>query len=286
MKLLILGASGFLGRNLHTHLSGYYEIIGTCNSHNEPNKLLKVDCASDKSVQNLIKLLNPDVIINCVGYKDVPKCEIDQEYAFELNAHVPHRIGRYASPHTKIIHISTDYVYGSGQHPKNEYTEPTPTTVYGSSKYAGERLLLDAHNNSFIVRTGGLYGNGKGFVQFVFDNISKDTSINAFDNVRNTPTYVGNLAEYIIHAVADDLTGVRNFADRDAVTRYELALAITRLLGKNESLIVAETAPSHMLIPEDLTLTSIYHNAENTGLLDGLRKYLKGRNEISNNSSF
>jgi dTDP-4-dehydrorhamnose reductase len=66
----------------------------------------------------------------------------------------------------KMIQISTDYVFpGTGNKPLTEFDRPDPIGVYGSTKYAGEKMVQDFARNYFIIRTAWLYGDGNNFVK-------------------------------------------------------------------------------------------------------------------------
>ena len=57
-----------------------------------------------------------------------------------------------------LIHISTDYVFdGTLDRPYVESDPTGPTGVYGASKLAGERAVLDTHGNSAVLRVAWVY---------------------------------------------------------------------------------------------------------------------------------
>lgn len=279
MRILIFGATGFVGRNLTKHLAAKHEIIES--SRSSDNVDLKIDCLHCDQVKRVICERKPEAIINATGNKNVKSCQAHKYDAFRTNAHLPMMLGRATPPNIKIIHVSTDYVFSSAQKVKTEELKPKPETVYGESKLAGEILLHDAHKNCVSIRAGGLYDTDHQMVKCVIDSIKNGYEVQAYNNVRNTPTYVGHLAGFIDYCLRLDITGVRHFADLTSASRYEWFTRIAATLGRSTDLIKPVTAPADSLIPSDLSLLSSYHNSYATALDEALKEMLE-QNEISN----
>ena len=272
MKILVFGSAGFVGRNLIKHLAKRHEIIAS--SRNADRADLKIDCLHCDQVKRIILDLKPDAIINATGNKNVKGCQAHKYDAFRTNAHLPMMLGRATPPNIKIIHISTDYVFSSAQKIKTEALKPKPETVYGESKLAGEILLHDAHKNCVSIRTGGLYDTDHQMVMSVIDSVKNGYEVQAYENVRNTPTYISHLADFIDYCLRLDITGTRHFADLTSASRFEWFVRIAALLGRSTDLIKPSIAPAESMIPSDFSLLSSYHNSYATTLDEALREML------------
>ena len=108
-----------------------------------------------------------DVVVNCAAYTDVEKAEGNPETADLLNHLAVAGIAEAAREcDAAMIHISTDYVFsGDSSVPYTEGDETVPSSVYGLTKLAGERAVLNSGCRHVILRTAWLYSvHGKNFV--------------------------------------------------------------------------------------------------------------------------
>ena len=161
--ILVTGASGQLGSELKVSSKNYfgYEFIFT--------DLDKLDITDEKAVNDFIKLNHPDWIINCAAYNLVDKAEPDYENAVSINGLAVKNLAEsIRGTESKLIHISTDYVFdGNSNRPYNENSATNPLSAYGRSKIEGEKFAL-LHNGTMIIRTSWLYSSfGNNFVKTI-----------------------------------------------------------------------------------------------------------------------
>ena len=141
-RVWIAGASGRLGSALSHRFGG-----------NTAYKLVTSDrdvAVEDVSVVGRFADINhPDVIINCAGLTDVQACEANPEEAYKINAIGARNLATAARRiDAKFIQISTDDVFGGDEDKAFcEFDDPHPTTMYGKSKYAGEKLVRELTDN-------------------------------------------------------------------------------------------------------------------------------------------
>lgn len=130
-----------------------------------------------------------DFCINCIAYTNTAAAENDaegQRMSYRLNALAPKYIARAcAESGTKLVHVSTDYVFSQhsmhremiGGSTFGTYDEPFPCNMYGLHKLLGEEFIRDEmHGNDYaILRTSWLYGahNSKSFVHKFIRNVVK-----------------------------------------------------------------------------------------------------------------
>ena len=154
-KIWITGAEGHIGTALLELLEGVeYQLL--------PTDIHEVDITKIDEVTQFVYVNRPDVIINCAGLTDVRACEEKPEEAYKINAIGARNLAVAARRiDAKLIQISTDDVFGGDDDAALcEFDDAHPTTMYGKSKYAGEKLVRELTDKHVIVRSSWLYGVG------------------------------------------------------------------------------------------------------------------------------
>ena len=166
-KILVTGANGQLGRavNLKYKDNADVEIYNT--DVVEMEGIHVVDITDIDDVMRVVNEVKPYAIINCAAHTNVDGCEKDFDNAYRINAIGPRNLSIAAkSVGAKMVHISTDYVFGGdGTRPYVEYDETNPQGAYGRTKLEGEKFVKQFADKFFIIRTAWLYGDGKTFVK-------------------------------------------------------------------------------------------------------------------------
>src|SRR5439155_20410681 len=134
----------------------------------------------------------------CAAYNFVDKAETEPEAAFAVNAWGVRELAKACTAAgTKLVHFSTDYVFGldAGRaEPLTENDPPGPVSVYGLSKLAGEYVVRAALPNHLVIRTCGLYGvwgsGGKGtnFVETMLRLAAEGKRLPVVNDQRCTPS--------------------------------------------------------------------------------------------------
>lgn len=189
-----------------------------------------------------------DVVINCAAYTDVDGAESDQDRARAVNAAGPGYLAQAcARAGARLIHVSTDYVFGGGDpaHVASRPYEPSdptaPAGVYGRTKHAGERAVLAAlpdARQGVVVRTAWVYtgATGKDFVAVMRRLAAGEGPVNVVDDQTGSPTYVGDLAAALLQVADDGVPGtVLHAANEGAVSRFEQARAVFEECGADPS---------------------------------------------------
>mgnify|MGYP001799118028 CR=1 FL=1 len=97
-----------------------------------------------QTLKNFFEKQQVHYCINCAAYTAVDKAEEQKEEAFLINADAVGELASICSDHqTRLIHISTDYVYDGSRHEAlKEEDAVAPLNVYGWSKLKGEEFML------------------------------------------------------------------------------------------------------------------------------------------------
>jgi len=244
VKLLITGANGQLGSEIRQLADKYsdFEFVYT--------DVDSLDITDYEALKDLFSSQTIDYIINCAAYTNVDKAEDDYENAVKINIDAVSNLRRIAEEfETKIIHISTDYVFDScGQNiPFKEDDKTFAESAYGSTKLRGE-LALQQSDNYMIIRTSWLYSSfGHNFVKTML-RLGKDKEELGviFDQV-GTPTYAADLAYAILEIIdyseknKEFKTGIYHFSNEGVCSWYDFASEIMRIANLDCKVRAIET---------------------------------------------
>lgn len=231
MKILITGADGQLGSSLRGLLDKDNSI--------EPvyTDVAQLDLTNFEMLDRFLGDNKFDMVINCAAYTAVDKAESDDMRAAAINTGAVGNLGQLAAKHgTKVIHISTDYVFdGVSCRPYEENDEPFPQSIYGRTKLEGEGLLTSFCKDSLIIRTAWLYSEfGNNFVKTMLRLADTKDEIGVVCDQIGTPTYAGDLADAIYSIIKNDKwqPGIYHFTDEGVASWYDFAKAIFEIGGK------------------------------------------------------
>ena len=243
MKIAVLGAAGQLGRDLCPRLAALGEVV--------PLTRADIDLARNETILPALTAHRPDVFVNCAAYNLVDKAEAEPDAAHAVNAR---GVGGLAllchALDTRLIHFSTDYVFGADAARTLPYTEddqPVPVSVYGASKLAGESVVRDGSPN-LVIRTCGLYGvwgsGGKGgnFVETMLRLAGQGKPLRVVNDQRCTPSYTADVADATVQLIARGATGLFHVTNSGACTWFEFAAEIFRQAGLKPDLTPISSA--------------------------------------------
>ncbi|MBS0615392.1 MAG: dTDP-4-dehydrorhamnose reductase [Verrucomicrobia bacterium] len=223
MKLWITGAKGLVARAL-IHLCQDRGIEYVATSHEQ------VDISQLPHVKKFIHSregASITHIINCAAFTEVDRAETEKDLAFQANAIGPENLGLAAQElNAKLIHISTDYVFaGDKEKPYLETDSAKPLSVYGQTKWEGEKRLLDVLPSACILRTSWVFGpGGKNFISSILGRMKTDASLKVVSDQINRLTLAQDLAETILSLLCH--SGIYHFANSGAISRFTIAQKI------------------------------------------------------------
>ncbi len=231
MRILLTGAMGMLGHDVRrvAERAGHELILVD---------LPELDIVNERAVLAFYERERPEATINCAAWTDVDAAESNPEAACAVNADGAGNLARAAAGiGTPLLHISTDYVFdgvapldGEG-HPR-PYLESDPTgprSVYGESKLAGERQVLDAAPDHAVVRTAWLYGiDGANFVATMLRLAGERDSVRVVDDQVGSPTWSGHLAPAVLGLLERGVSGLVHLTGAGSVSWNGFAKEIFR----------------------------------------------------------
>ncbi len=231
MRVAVLGAAGQLGRDLCPRLPGTVRPLSRADIDLEKPDTIAAHLAADR----------PDVLVNCAAYNFVDKAEADPGPAFAANALGVRLLAQAcATAGVKLVHVSTDYVFGLDADRTEPFTEtdaPGPVSAYGLSKLVGEYAARAAHPGHLVVRTCGLYGvwgsGGKGgnFVETMLRVAGQGKPLKVVNDQHCTPSYTADVADAIAGLLRAGASGLYHVTNAGSCTWYEFAAEIFRRAG-------------------------------------------------------
>lgn len=262
LKVVIIGASGYLGKSLYHKLIelDQYQVLGTCNT-NKSDELLTINILKMQDIEKVVNL-RPDIIIWTV---------MNQELELNISQVGLQKIIELLPNDVRFIYLSTTVGKGKDQ------TELTKTKFrneneylhnYINGKIQGERYVMNLLN-FVIVRPGSIYGYGyqnqKDDRMIFLQNMYKKNEIfKRTDNLYASFVYIDDLCNGIIELLESDFIGIINVAGKDPVSHYHFNKHIANLMNINDEFITPEYKDE-----------AIYHNLSSSLRENNLKSHIR-----------
>ena len=259
LKIALIGSTGMLGIDVNSALKGVNFLIKNYNSKN-------LDIADAQAVNGVMGSFKPDYIINCAAYTNVDEAETEKEKADAVNnVGVQNLADAALNTGSRIIHISTDYVFnGSKKTPYTEDDAPNPINEYGLSKLRGEEALKKSGASYIILRTSWLYGkNGKNFVNTILKLADSHKRIEVVDDRFGSPTYTKDVAYAISEIIIKDNSKneIYHLTNEGYTSWYKFALEIVSIFKRTNCEIVP-VASDKFVRPAKRPVYSVLNNSK------------------------
>ena len=225
LKVVVTGGGGQLATAI--------ERLGKASENSyHITSLEQMDICSVESLSEGLK--GADIVVNCAAYTNVEAAEDNAEEAMSVNRDGVRNIATICTERgIKLIHISTDFVFGGDVERTTPYLEsdtPAPINVYGRTKAEGEREAMKAPE-AIVLRTSWLYAPwGKNFLYTILARAKEGIELRVVDDQRGTPTSALGLAEAIVAIIESGawrrMSGIYHYSDLGECTWYDFAREI------------------------------------------------------------
>ncbi len=239
MRILLIGASGQLGHELHRALQALGEVLA-------PGRA-KLDLRDTAALGASIVALRPDVVVNAAAFTGVDQAESNPDEAMAVNGTA---VGAIAAAcralDALLVHYSTDYVFdGIDGAPYDEFAPASPVNAYGHSKLAGDRALADSGCRHLLLRISWLYSlRRRNFMQAVIAQARDGKALRVVGDQRSAPTPAWLVADISAHLVdritrgdGNAVTGILNVSSAGDCTWHDFAKAIFGHLERHPDLM-------------------------------------------------
>lgn len=240
-SILLFGATSVLG----FHLARLYpDIVVPFIPPGNPSLAVRswpiLQLEKPKWIDELFYRYQPQTLLYCHAVCDVPKCEADPDWAYEINVEHVKRVLAALPPRTKLVYISSDHVFG-GDGTYFEESTPCPISVYGRTRAEAERLVL-CRPKSLVIRVGLAIGsspNGRtGHLDWLRYRTRRNLPITIVEDEYRSVVWAKDAAFRVLSLADSDEVGIHHLSSTRAVSRVRLANYLMRLLGETPSFTV------------------------------------------------
>ncbi len=254
MKLVVTGAGGGLGRAFLEQLPTHHQVHAFDRTG--------LDVGDHDVVMSSIPPLGPDAILNFAAFTDVDANEAEPARAARDNALGPANLALAARTcGSAMLHVSTDYVFdGAKGIPYDELDAPSPISVYGRAKAAGEdhvRALVPDH---MIVRVGHVFGGGNDYLSRAVKTLASGDPVGGIKDRTGTPTYVHDIASRLMPLLVTHRWGTYHLASPTSCSWFDVLSSVRSIGGFSGQ--VQEQQASQLGLkaprPQNSSLASVY----------------------------
>ncbi|MFE3456527.1 SDR family oxidoreductase [Nocardiopsis aegyptia] len=277
MTVLVVGGSGFLGREVVRRASAAGHRVAATYRTREPDEAgadatgaawHALDVRDRRRVADLVAAVRPDVVVNA-AYR-----QSDWETTANGAAHVAVAA---AESGARLVHVSSDAVFSGSAVHYAETALPDPVSPYGAAKAAAETVVGAVCPDAVIARTSLIIGDGGSVQERRVRALAtgEGNGVLFTDDVR-CPVHVGDLAAALVELAWSDHAGVHHVAGADAVNRHELATLIARRDGLDPAALPSgRRADTDLPGPFDVRLDCTATQRRLRTVLRGARTFLR-----------
>jgi dTDP-4-dehydrorhamnose reductase len=225
-RVVITGAAGQLGRTFLAMQEPGWDCIGLTSK--------QLDITRWRDVRDTISRIAPDLIIHAGAATNVDRCEREHSWAFSVNALGSRNVARAAdSVAAELVYVSTNYVFsGTKTNPYHEFDDPDPISIYGASKLAGEREVMSAMAQCYVVRTSSVFSSGEGnFVATMRRLMQTSDRISVVNDQTSNPTFTEDLAAAIVKIADGTPHGIYHVTNSETASWHDWAVEIRNFTG-------------------------------------------------------
>ncbi len=267
MRVLITGASGFVGRKLMTSFAKHEdEVLGTYFKNPYPD-LEKLDVTDTQAVKDLFERYKPDLVIHAGAMGRPDECQSDPELAYKINVGgTKNIVDACEDQNAFLVFPSSVYVFdGLKQGEYGETDKPNPINVYGKTKAEAEEVVRSL-SHYIIIRSDMMIGyNGEGFRNGLVGVIANSEKTVLLDNVNlRQPFFVDDLEPAITTLLDHDKTGIFHLGGNERITQYDLGIRFEELIRGHS---ILEPRLGEPLAPRPRNLSINSARARNEGIV-------------------
>ena len=237
-KLLVTGASGFLGWNLCQSAQTDWEVYGTYFSHKveiSGVKLSQTDLRDFAALDRLFQEIKPDAVIHTAAASKPNFCQTHRQESYTINVEVAINMARLCGERNiPCAFTSTDLVF-DGQNPLYKETDPVcPINYYGEQKAIAEQKMSEIYPAIALCRMPLMFGApspvSPSFLQGMVHNLQAGREISLFTDEFRTPASAITASQGLLLAIEKQVQGILHLGGKDRISRYDFGLLLADIL--------------------------------------------------------
>lgn len=256
-RLLVTGASGFLGWNVCKIALDQYDVHGTFNTHplTIDNVILhRIDCTDTSSLKILLAAVAPDAVIHTAAAADPNFCQTHPDLSAKINVYTPAIIARICSDASiPFIFTSSDLVFDGKKAPYAENDPVCPLSLYGEHKALAEQEISLAYPQAVICRMPLMYGDApppaKSFIHPMIAALRAGTTLNLFTDEFRTPCSARDAAAGLLLAVKHPGVGTLHLGGPERLSRFDMGHLLAHAIGITPSITASSQKEVKMAAP-------------------------------------
>jgi len=229
-RTLLFGPTSITGYALARLCGG--NLLAIANRSSSRPGWQAVDAENRVAMAALLRRERPETVIWAHAVCDVVKCEAAPAWAMAINVGGVENLLRHLPSTTRLVYVSSDHVFG-GDGTYTEVTPPVPISVYGRTRVAAEKLILQ-QAGALVIRPGLAIGSSadgrSGFLDWLSYRHRRGLPVTVVGDESRSVVWADDLAARILALAASDLAGLRHIP-AGAVSRPDLARHLLRLRG-------------------------------------------------------
>ena len=291
MKILITGATGFVGSRFVARWQGEYTLLTP--SHTE----LPIDNA--EAALHYVSTAKPDVVLHLAAISNTWHCEQHPEESKQINVMGALHMAQAAKAvGAKFIFFSSDQIYNGNEElgALPETIAVRPENVYGRDKLEAERLIAEVDEAAVLLRATWMYDaecvgmrTHPNFVVNIANALRTQTPLRFATREYRGITNIREVVEILPHCF-NIPGGVYNFGAENLLNTYDTALAYARLLQKQTPEAFTNMPPEELILPDperfpehirniSIDMQKLHaalpHDERFSTTMEGLRKFLE-----------
>jgi len=244
-RIYIAGCGGMLGEAFYTQFREFYQLQCTDKDVNE-TWLSFMDFRDYENYRRQVIDFRPDYLFHLGAFTDLEYCEKNPLETYRNNTTgVENAVLIANEMNIPLLYISTAGIFDGKKPVYDDWDEPNPLSVYGRSKYMGERYVVENADRYLVCRAGWMMGGGpkkdKKFIQKIMCQIrSGATELFVVNDKNGTPTYTHDFAKTVKFLLQKEYWGLYNCVCSEPTSRLEVAQELLKILSMEEKVHINE----------------------------------------------
>jgi len=264
-RLLVTGASGFLGWNVCEFPQEDWEILGIYHDHKDgiPDYIqsYQVDLRAQSAFEQVLERTQADAVLHLAANSNPKYCEENPSTSYSVNVGASRDIAQICQDLAiPMVFASSEQVYSGMQENNSEEDELKPINAYGRQKLTAEQKIMRLHPEACIARMAVMFGDhgpsARCFMHEWLNRWEKGEAVTAFTDEIRCFLSGYSAAEGLFLLLERQASGIYNIGGKDAISRFDFALKLAEKYGiKNPKIKaasqkdipgLAETRPANL----------------------------------------
>jgi dTDP-4-dehydrorhamnose reductase len=237
-KLLVTGASGFLGWNICRIARREFEVIGVSNTNPlalDGIREEKCDLALYKDLRALFYKIRPDAVLHAAAIAAPNACQENPVESGKVNVDAAIAVAGLCNDlGIPCAFTSTDLVFDGTAAPYDESRPVSPISVYGEQKVKAETGMRERHDDFRICRMPLMYGDApagaQSFIQPFIKAIRDEKELTLFFDEYRTPVSATDAVGALLLSLGLK-PGTYHCGGKESISRYDFCVKLAKVMN-------------------------------------------------------